>query len=119
MIEINDREHYILEWRYILNDLEIGKHPILGAYIEKLFAEIEHFEARFVSESIWQIVPKLIGIDSKLNILQSLLKVDEFFSLKESQIIEIVERDYLAYTKESFGFKLSETPHFSLLFNVK
>lgn len=119
MVDINDRKQYILEWRDIFNELEITKYPVLSMYIKDLFTELEYYEEDLTKENIWRIFPKMIGIDSKLNILQSLIKVDETFFLKETQILEIVEKDYVSYTKEAFGFKLNETPHFSLLFNVK
>lgn len=119
MIEINDRKQYILKWCGIFNELEIDKYPVLCAYIKNLFTDLEYYEEELTKENIWLTFPKMIGIDSKLNILQSLIKVDEIFLLKETQILEIVEKDYVSYTKEAFGFKLNETPHFSLLFNVK
>lgn len=119
MVNINNRKQYILEWHVIFKDLDIAKYPTLVTYIKDLFLELEHFELALKNETIWQIFPKLIGIDSKLNILQSLLKVGEIVSLEETQIIDIIEKDYLAYTKESFGFKLNEQPNFSILFNVK
>lgn len=88
-------------------------------YIKNLFAELEYYEKDLTKENLWRTFPKMIGIDSKLNILQSLIKVDEAVLLKETQILEIVEKDYVSYTKEAFGFKLNENPHFALLFNVK
>lgn len=119
MVDINDRKQYILEWRSIFNELEISKYPVLGVYTKNLFDELQYYEEDLKKENIWRTFPKMIGIDSKLNILQSLIKVDETFLLKETQILEIVEKDYVSYTKEAFGFKLNETPHYSLLFNVK
>ncbi|MBF0014399.1 hypothetical protein HAX42_09240 [Enterococcus casseliflavus] len=119
MVNIDDRKQYIYEWHVIFKKLEISKYPILGSYIKNLYVELEHVELVSNQETIWKVLPRVIGIDSKLNILKSLLKVAEFVSLKEVQIIEIVEKDYLDYTKEAFGFKLNEQPHFSLLFNVK
>ncbi|TPE08091.1 hypothetical protein FJO98_00030 [Enterococcus sp. PF-2] len=119
MTEINNRKQYVLEWTTIFNTMEITQYPIIEKYVEDLFVKLELFESSVNKENLWHIFPVIIGIDSKLNILQSLLRIDGLVALNENQILEIVEKDYLFYTKESFGFRVNEKPNFSLLFNVK
>ena len=119
MIEINDRNHYIRRWKSLFNDAGMGSHPNLMNYVDNLFIDFKFFEEIVSKENLWQTLAVLIGIDSKLNIIYSLLNKADLFGLKENQILEIVEKDYLFYTKESFGFKLNEEPNFSFLFNVK
>ncbi|WP_429960171.1 DUF7006 family protein [Enterococcus sp. AZ012] len=119
MIEISDRNYYVLKWESLFNNAGIKNYSNLKKYINNLFIEFKSFQEIVNKENLWQTMAVLIGIDSKLNIIYSLLNKDDLFCLKEDQILEIVEKDYLFYTKESFGFKLNEEPNFSFLFNVK
>lgn len=67
------------------------------------------------SENFWEVWPKILGIDAKINLVDELINFEDFSS---EDILRIVETDYRTYVKELCGYDLSmETKH-SMVFNV-
>ncbi|RHK05400.1 hypothetical protein DW084_14060 [Enterococcus casseliflavus] len=70
------------------------------------------------SENFWEVFPYLLGIDARLALLGELIDL-----LKDDQLglgsKELVEKDYLCYTKELCGYNLNSKTNYSLIFQVK
>lgn len=87
----------------------------LNDYIDEQFKQLEQLIAKISEENFWQLFPKVLGIDAKLNLVEELIQFEEF---SEEEIIRITESDYVTYFKELCGYDLSmETKH-SIIFNV-
>lgn len=101
-----------------LDELDIRQQPILNEYYLQLVEEFQTFVHQISDKNFWTVFPKIMGIDSKLRILQDLLNSRNDFGLSQKEIIQIIEKDYLTINKECFGYKVTEQPQHSLIFNV-
>ncbi|MBS7576940.1 MULTISPECIES: hypothetical protein [unclassified Enterococcus] len=109
--------NYQQKWQ-IEVEVENSDAAILKNYNLTLLKELDTLIKEISSENFWEIIPKILGIDSKLNLLNFfLLESDAVSNSKE--IIEIIEKDYLSYNKELCGYRLNETPSYSLIFDIK
>lgn len=64
------------------------------------------------SEHFWEVVKKLLAVDSKFILLTDLIKYD----FSDTDIIELVKKDYYSLNKELCGYKLNQIPHNSIIF---
>jgi hypothetical protein len=87
----------------------------LESYLEKQLSKLDLLIQAICPETYWEIFPVLLGIDSKLILLSELVKFED---LSQSEIIRLVESDYLTYFRELCGYDLTmETGH-SMVFNI-
>lgn len=72
-------------------------------------------------ENFWEVLPKILGIDSKLMLLTELLPTieDPLVAFTEKEVIEWVEKDFTSYNAEMCGFKLNQRTNSSVIYNVK
>lgn len=61
------------------------------------------------------MLPKILGLDAKLNLVSELSRFDDFSA---DEIIRITENDYKTYFKELCGYDLSIEKKNSIIFNV-
>ncbi len=64
----------------------------------------------------WDIFPKVLAIDSKLSLLEEMLKLDQRHLYEGKELIEMIEEDYVTYNKENFGYKINERCSDSIIF---
>ncbi|AUJ87420.1 DUF7006 family protein [Enterococcus sp. CR-Ec1] len=65
--------------------------------------------------NFWDIIPEIIGIDAKLNLMNEMIRQED---LSIDETIKIVEKDYRTYLKELCGYNLNAPNKHSLVFNV-
>lgn len=117
MSTVNGFDQYIKEFKF--EEEKWYQHKLIKTYVENQ-AKIMNQAVRGLHESnFWEIIPQILGIDSKLVLLRKLLVSIDNFGLTDEQVLEIVEKDYLSYNKELCGYKLNDFTNHSLIFKVK
>lgn len=111
-------EEYIHRFEIDINKLE-RKHSLLGQYFHQQVNLLDQLIGQVTKENFWAMIPSILGIDSKLVLLNELLVSFEDFDFSDQEIKAMIEDDYLTYNKELCGYNLSETTQHSLIFNVE
>ncbi|MFW8576817.1 DUF7006 family protein [Enterococcus entomosocium] len=91
------------------------KEKDLKDYLIDLLRRLNQLTDEISRENFWSVLPRILGIDAKLNLLVELIKFEE---LPSEEIIRIIENDYQSYFKELCGYDLSMETRYSLVFNV-
>jgi replication fork clamp-binding protein CrfC len=91
------------------------KEKDLKDYLIDLLRRLNQLTDEISKENFWSVLPRILGIDAKLNLLVELIKFEE---LPSEEIIRIIENDYQSYFKELCGYDLSMETRYSLVFNV-
>ncbi|MFS0946780.1 DUF7006 family protein [Enterococcus casseliflavus] len=112
----NYQEQISSDW---LNPLIIN-YPIIEAYSKELLTTLKILSKTISPDNFWNNLPKIVGIDSKLRILGELLDMDIAIKLelKENDVIDLVEKDFLFFNKELCGYRLNTDTKCSLIFNI-
>lgn len=84
-------------------------------YLKDQVSRLDELLESVTKETFWTTFPEILGIDSKLSAFMELINYDEFTI---EDVIQLVEKDYLHYIKESCGYNLKSKPRHSLIFNV-
>lgn len=87
----------------------------LEQYMDNQFDRLDQLTQEVTPENIWETIPKILGIDTKLLLITELVQHDDF-SMKE--ILRMVETDYCIYLKELCGNDLNAAMKYSLVFNI-
>lgn len=85
-------------------------------YLNNQFSRFIELIESISSETFWQVLPEILGIDAKFSLLKDLIAFDDF---SDEEIIKITENDYLIYFKELCGYNLKMKTEMSLIFNVR
>lgn len=91
-------------------------YPQLNEYIETIMETLNNTILSLNDSNFWDYFSIILGCDSKLAMINSLLKVD---SLSESELIKLVMTEYKIFNQENSGYLLNEVPHESLIFYVR
>lgn len=114
MVLINDTNTYIKNFFKNSAKLKIEADRLNG-YINNLIDELEKLIEQISKDNFWEYLPKIIGIDAKLCLVNELIELDDF---SDEEIIRLIENDYKTYFKELSGHTLTEETKPSLFFNV-
>lgn len=107
-------EEYIVYFQQSLNkERNDVKH--LEEYLEKERLRLNQLISLISEENFWEILPKILGIDAKLNLLIELIKYEDF---SNDEILQITENDYRRYFKELCGYDLNTKTKHSIIFNI-
>ncbi|BDG66964.1 hypothetical protein ENLAB_05280 [Enterococcus innesii] len=101
-----------------LLDLLKTDYPKVYDHVQKLIASMEETIQRIDSTNFWQLMPEILGYDSRFVLLNS-LQLSEDKLLTELEILQMIERDYPNLNKEFCGYSLKEQEHESLIFSVQ
>lgn len=94
-------------------------HSILQSYLAYLLDEIDRYIAKIDENSFWDVLPKILGLDSKLQLLQFYVKIEDSIDLSDEKIIQTIEKEYFYYNKELLKHGLDSTHSKALIFFVK
>lgn len=101
-----------------LLDLLKSDYPKVYDHVQQLIANFEETIQQIDHSNFWQLMPEILGYDSRFVLLNSLqLSEDKF--LTEIEVIQMIERDYPNLNKEFCGYSLKEKEHESLIFNIQ
>ncbi|MBK0039229.1 MULTISPECIES: DUF7006 family protein [unclassified Enterococcus] len=87
----------------------------LEEYLNKQFRQLEQLIKTISEETFWQVFPKILGIDAKLNLMIELIPFEDF---SNDEIIRLAENDYRDYFKELCGFNLKKESKHAMFFNI-
>lgn len=87
----------------------------LEVYCEKHLTEFGQLIESISKDNFWEVLPKILGLDAKMNLVLELSRFDDFSA---DEIIRITENDYKTYFKEICGYDLSVEKKNSIVFNV-
>lgn len=104
--------YYYLNFKEIKKSIEREK---LEAYCEKQLTEFGQLIESISKDNFWKILPKILGLDAKMNLISELSRFDDFSA---DEIIRMTESDYKTYFKELCGYDLSEETKNSMIFNI-
>lgn len=108
------KEEYLLGFEELFGDKNKGSEE-LELYFNKQINYLDLLLNELTKENFWQIIPKIMGIDSKLVLLTEMIPFEDF---SNSSIIRIIENDYPNYYKELCGYNINTEAKHSLIFNV-
>ncbi|MDF2534725.1 MAG: hypothetical protein K0R18_882 [Bacillales bacterium] len=115
-MRIASKEEYVSGFNMVVNIIKKrNESGNLDSYFTKQLIELGDLIESISEENFWQILPEILGIDAKLNLITELIRFEDF---SEEEIIRITESDYSTYYKELCGYDLSMKTKHSLLFNV-
>lgn len=109
-----NRESYLSVFEEVLRD-EANTTEELSAYLTEQIAVLEASIKALSEDNFWDLFPKILGIDAKLVLSMELINFGDF---SDEEIIRLTESDYQTYFKEFCGYKISQKPKHSLIFNV-
>lgn len=115
MVSINNQKHFSY---YYFNFQEIEKgieQEKLEEYCERILTEFGQLIESISKDNFWEVLPKVLGFDAKMNLISELSRFDDFSA---DEIIRITENDYKNYFKELCGYDLSVEKKNSIIFNV-
>lgn len=117
MMDITSLDEYIKGFRF--EERKLNAHPIVKIYIENQIQKLQILIEELSYEDFWISIPLVLGIDSKLVLLQELFSFKEDFGFTEEEVLKIVEQDYLYYNKELCGYQLNDKTRHSIIFRIK
>jgi len=103
---------YYFNFKKIKKGIEREK---LEVYCEKHLTEFGQLIESISKDNFWEVLPKILGLDAKMNLVSELSRFDDFSA---DEIIRITENDYKTYFKEICGYDLSVEKKNSIVFNV-
>lgn len=93
-----------------------SNYPQVNAYVETTMEKLNSVILGLNGSNFWDYFPIILGCDSKLAMINSLLKIE---MISESELIKLVKSEYESFNKENAGYLLNEISHESLIFYVK
>ncbi|MFR0814127.1 MAG: DUF7006 family protein [Enterococcus casseliflavus] len=115
MTVFTTQEDYLQGFQSTFEVVEKRESNALKDYLTDQIRHLNTLVDQISSENFWEVWPKILGIDAKINLVAELINFEDFSS---EDILRIVETDYRTYVKELCGYDLSmETKH-SMVFNV-
>ncbi|OTP19930.1 DUF7006 family protein [Enterococcus mundtii] len=115
MVPIRNREQYLYRFEELLKESSRSSNA-LQTYLYKQFNQFDKLIAHLSRETFWEIIPVVLGINSKLVLLSELVDCEEFSS---KEIIRLTEQDYIYYFKKLCGYNLNMDTKHSILFNIE
>jgi hypothetical protein len=98
--------------------IEIKKfYPEVELFMIEIFGNFEQTLQKINGNNFWKLYPELLGYDSQLVMITSLLSYAQN-STSESDLINLIQTDYKTFNKENYGFLLNEKEYGSLIFCV-
>lgn len=95
----------------------ISNFKLLKVYSNKLLSDLNHSVGEISEKNFWDVFPYILGIDSRLNLL--LIYLENNLNLSETQIIQLIEKDFKHFNKENCGLNFQQKTPPSLIFHVK
>ncbi|EME3582320.1 DUF7006 family protein [Enterococcus faecium] len=111
--QFNNRCQYIKNELTRLNDFQAL------SYIEQLHQYFVHIIQDISAENFWHSLPYILGIDSRLSIVEEILSLQNELKIYGTELINLVESDYKTFNHEKMGLKLNEKKEKSLIFCVE
>lgn len=112
-------EEYLEKMGKDVEKISKEKFPKLHDYFNQLKNEFDHQLSKLDASNFWEILPVILGIDSKLVLLNSSIEDIQLFDFSEEEVIQNIENDYQRINQEMCGYKLGIKPHDSLIFDIK
>ncbi|MEB4744268.1 hypothetical protein OZZ98_12030 [Enterococcus sp. E5-79] len=75
---------------------------IVYQYIKSLEEKLSILIADMSEKNFWIILPKILGIDARVSLLEDLLHVSPDFCLSGGELIKLVESDYKKFNQENY-----------------
>jgi len=95
------------------------RFPLLAAYSSQLEDDLKTTLAQIDKTNFWEVLPVILGIDSKLVLLRDASEDIDLYGFSEEEVIASIERDYQSINREQCSFCLDTDPYESLIFAVK
>ncbi len=111
-------EDYLSRMEKDLTLLSEDEFPELSDYYDRLKSDLKKALAGINDTNFWSVFPKILGIDSKLNLLKSSIEDIQLFNFSEEEVIQTIETDYKYFNREICGYDLRTQPHESIIFSV-
>lgn len=111
--EINFRNRF----SELKKQLKSKKRWLIYEYVLSLEKNLSSLLTSVSEKNFWYIFPKILGIDAKVNLLESLINLSTDFCLSEEELIQLVESDYRQINKENYVF--GEESSKSIIFCVE
>ncbi|EME7220830.1 hypothetical protein MYF49_001990 [Enterococcus faecium] len=111
--QFNNRCQYIKNELTRLNDFQVL------SYIEELHQYFVQIIQNISAENFWHSLPYILGIDSRLSIVEEILSLQNEIKIYGTELINLVESDYKMFNHEKMGLKLNEKKEKSLIFCVE
>ncbi|EGO6085909.1 TPA: hypothetical protein I0H06_RS12985 [Enterococcus faecalis] len=109
------RNQYFERFMYLeMIIIEKNKVKVLE-YIRSLKTQLEELITKISEQNFWNTLPKILGIDAKLSLIEEFSEEQ----ISESELISLVEKDFVKINQENFGYKLNEEPPKSIIFFVE
>ncbi|MEB7428082.1 hypothetical protein NGC25_12430 [Enterococcus faecalis] len=109
------RNQYFERFMYLeMQTIEAKKVELLE-YIRWLKKQLEELITKISNQNFWNTLPKILGIDAKLSLIEEFSEEQ----LSETELINLVERDFMKINQENFGYRLNEEPPNSIIFFVE
>lgn len=118
MQRITSSEQYFQIIEQQMNELNIQNYPLLLSYFFSIKKDFHECENSNNPETFFKAVSKVIRLDAKLVLLREEIKHLDYFGASQDEIIKLVEQDSRVINKEFCGYRLTESPHTSLIFNT-
>lgn len=115
MTNIDNKEYlsyYFFNFTEIKENIEQEK---LEEYCEKNLTELDQLIELISKDNFWDVLPKILGLDAKMNLVSELSRFDDFSA---DEIIRITENDYKTYFKDLCCYDLSIEKKKPIIFNV-
>lgn len=118
MQRISSTEQYFQIREQQMNELNIQNYPLLFNYFASIKDEFRECEKSTDPERFFESVSRVLRLDAKLVLLSEELKHIEFFGESQEEAIKLIEQNSRMINKEFCGYKMTEPPHISLIFNT-
>ncbi|HHZ8017988.1 hypothetical protein NME91_12945 [Enterococcus faecalis] len=109
------RNQYFERFMYLEMKTIDAKKVELLEYIRCLKKQLEELITKISNQNFWNTLPKILGIDAKLSLIEEFSEEQ----LSETELINLVERDFMKINQENFGYRLNEEPPKSIIFFVE
>ncbi|MCH4177748.1 MAG: hypothetical protein LKF43_09610 [Streptococcaceae bacterium] len=110
---------YLSKFDLMINQMcENGNNQDFKNYISSMKHDFLSLISQFNQSNFWQLYPKILGIDSKLQLLNFFIFENDDDEIETQEILRIVELDYKNYYKEAMGYRINEYLMDSLLYMV-
>lgn len=115
MTDVNNQEYFSYYYFNFKETKENFEQEKIEEYCEKNLTEYGQLIESISKNNFWEVLPKILGLDAKMNLISELSNLEDFSA---NEIIRITENDYKTYFKELCGYDLSVEKKNSIVFTV-
>jgi hypothetical protein len=97
------------------------EYPLIYAYAQSLLEQFIRYSKMKTVDRFWADFAKVMTFDAKLHLLEFFIAglQDSLMELTETDILTLIEKDYVTYHSENMGYKLNQDTASSLFFLIE